>query len=65
MYKKKTIASLVTAPITQNIALIRISGPITYQIITKIFTWSLPEYSQPKPQLVFGKIVDPKKNICN
>jgi len=65
MYKKKTIASLVTAPINKNIVPIRISGPITYQIITKIFPRPLPEYLEPKPQLVFGKIVNPKKNIYN
>jgi tRNA modification GTPase len=65
MYEKKTIASLVTAPITQNIALIRISGPITYQIITKIFDRSLPEYPQPKPQLIFGKIINSQREVID
>ena len=65
MFAKKTIVSLVTAPITQNIALIRLSGPQTYSIITQIFDRSLPEYPQPKPQLVFGKIVNSKKEIID
>src|SRR5436305_734016 len=61
----KTIASLVTAPITQNIALIRISGPQTYSIITKIFDRSLPEYPLKKPQLIFGKIINSQKEIVD
>ncbi|KLL02096.1 MAG: tRNA modification GTPase [Mycoplasmataceae bacterium RC_NB112A] len=61
----KTITALVTAPITQNIALIRISGSQTYPIITRIFDRSLPEYPQPKPQLIFGKILDSKKKIVD
>jgi len=61
----KTIASLVTAPITQNIALIRISGPQTYQIIGQIFDRSLPNYPQKKPQLIFGKIVGSQKEIID
>src|SRR5688572_15828891 len=65
MFFNKTITSLVTAPITQNIALIRISGSQTYQIITKIFDRSLPEYPQPKPQLIFGKIVNSQKGIID
>src|SRR3954447_12817761 len=65
MPSKKTIASLVTAPITQNIALIRVSGPTTYQIITKIFDRSLPEYPQKKPQLIFGKIINFQKKIID
>src|SRR5688572_32927666 len=65
MFFNKTITSLVTAPITQNIALIRISGPITYQIITKIFDRSLPEYPQKKPQLIFGKIINSQQEIID
>jgi tRNA modification GTPase len=65
MFNQKTIASLVTAPITQNIALIRISGPATYQIITNIFDGSLPEYPQEKSQLVFGKIINSQKEITD
>ncbi|MCE8162644.1 MAG: tRNA uridine-5-carboxymethylaminomethyl(34) synthesis GTPase MnmE [Candidatus Moeniiplasma glomeromycotorum] len=61
----KTITSLITAPITQNIALIRISGPQTYSIIAQIFDRSLPAYPQPKPQLVFGQIINPQKEILD
>jgi len=63
----KTIASLVTAPITQNIALIRISGSKSYEIITKIFDRSLPSYPQTNSQLVFGHIINPlsKKEIVD
>src|SRR3954462_9154905 len=61
----KTITSLVTAPITQNVALIRISGPQTYQIINKIFDRILPSYPQKKPQLLFGKIINSKKEIVD
>src|SRR4051812_42761743 len=61
----KTITSLVTAPITQNIALIRISGPQTYPIITQIFDRPLPEYPQKKPQLIFGKIINSQKEIVD
>jgi tRNA modification GTPase len=65
LFYKKTISSLVTAPITQNIALIRISGPHTYQIIDKIFSRSLPKYPQGKPQLIFGKIINSQKEIID
>src|SRR5215213_2481382 len=61
----KTITSLVTAPITQNIALIRISGPQTYVIIRQIFDRPLSEYPQKKPQLIFGKIVNSQKEIID
>lgn len=61
----KTITSLVTAPITQNIALVRISGPQTYQIINKIFDRSLLKYPQKKPQLIFGKIVNSQKEVID
>ena len=61
MFIEKTIVALVTAPITQNIALIRISGPQTYPIITQIFDRPLPEYPQKKPQLIFGKIINSQK----
>ncbi|CAI2161546.1 13845_t:CDS:2 [Funneliformis geosporum] len=61
----KTITSLVTAPITQNIALVRISGPQTYQIINKIFDRILPNYPQKKPQLLFGKIINSKKEFID
>lgn len=61
----KTITSLITAPITQNIALIRISGPTTYRIIAQIFDRSLPLYPQSKPQLIFGKIVNSHQQIID
>jgi tRNA modification GTPase len=65
MFGKKTITSLVTAPITQNIALIRISGTQTYSIISRIFDRSLPEYPQKAPQLIFGKIINSKKEVVD
>src|SRR6185369_15747473 len=65
MFAKKTIVALVTAPLTQNIALIRISGTATYQIITKIFDRPLPEYPQKKPQLIFGRIINLQKEIID
>jgi tRNA modification GTPase len=34
--KIKTIVALVTAPVNQNIAIIRLSGPLSYEIIGKI-----------------------------
>src|SRR5436305_14616928 len=65
MYFNKTIVFLVTAPITQNIALIRISGPKTYPIITKIFDRPLSNYPQPRPQLIFGKIINPQQETID
>ena len=56
----KTIASLVTAPITQNIAIIRVSGSETYKIIQKIFAGPLPAYPQKEKKLVLGHIIEPK-----
>src|SRR3954452_24971976 len=64
-FYKKTIASLVTAPITQNIALIRVSGSNTYSIVAKIFDRSLPEYPQKKPRLIFGKIINSRKEVID
>jgi tRNA modification GTPase len=65
MIFSQTIVSLVTAPITQNIALIRISGPQTYPIIQKIFSGSLPAYPQKEKKLVFGKIINFQKEIID
>jgi len=61
----KTIVALVTAPITQNIALIRISGSKTYLIINQIFDRPLPEHIQQKPQLIFGNIINQQKEIID
>lgn len=61
----KTIVSLVTAPITQNVALIRVSGSQTYSIVIKIFDRLLPKYPQNKPQLIFGKIINSRKEIID
>ena len=61
----KTIVSLVTAPITQNVAIIRISGPKTYGITKQIFKGSLPKYPQKKPQLLLGKIINIKKEVID
>lgn len=61
----ETIVSLVTAPITQNIALIRISGSKTYQIISQIFDRKLPDYPQKKSQLIFGKIIDSQEETID
>ncbi|CAG8509682.1 203_t:CDS:1 [Paraglomus occultum] len=65
MFTKRTIVALATAPITQNIALIRVSGPQTYSIITRIFDRSLPEYPPKNSQLIFGKIINPQKEIID
>lgn len=61
----KTIVALATAPVTQNIALIRISGPQTYPIIGRVFDRPLPNYSAKKPQLIFGCLVDQQKDIID
>ncbi|WNE40290.1 MAG: tRNA modification GTPase MnmE [Mycoplasmataceae bacterium] len=61
----ETIVSLLTAPITQNIALIRISGSKTYQIISQIFNHSLPNYPQEKSQLIFGRIINSQKEFID
>jgi tRNA modification GTPase len=65
MLLNQTITSLVTAPITQNIALIRISGSQTYSIIAQIFDRPLPEYPQKRPQLIFGKIVNSQREVID
>src|SRR4051794_13719975 len=56
----RTIVSLVTAPITQNVAIIRVSGSKTYKIIQKIFCGPLPTYPQKEKKIVLGQIVEPK-----
>src|SRR6185312_4958723 len=61
MFIERTIVALATAPITQNIALIRISGSQTYSIIMQIFDRPLPKYPPKSPQLIFGKIVNSQK----
>src|ERR1700744_326095 len=60
--KSRTIVSLVTAPITQNIAIIRISGSLTYKIINKIFDKKVP-YASKKPIILLGKIRREKEII--
>ncbi|MEG7979264.1 MAG: tRNA uridine-5-carboxymethylaminomethyl(34) synthesis GTPase MnmE [Mollicutes bacterium UO1] len=65
MSGKTTIVALVTAPITQNIALIRLSGPQTYSIISQIFDRALPEYRQKKSQLIFGKVINSQQEIID
>ncbi|RHZ35703.1 tRNA uridine-5-carboxymethylaminomethyl(34) synthesis GTPase MnmE [endosymbiont GvMRE of Glomus versiforme] len=62
---KKTIVALVTAPVTQNVALVRISGSLSYSIIAKIFDRSLPKYSQKEPRLIFGRIIDSQQKIVD
>jgi len=65
MIFQRTIVALATAPITQNIALIRISGSQTYSIIMQIFDRPLPKYPPKSPQLIFGKIVNSQKEIID
>jgi len=66
MFNKKTIVALATAPITQNIALIRISGPKTYNLVSEFFDRSLPiPKHSPSPQLTFGKIINSRKEIID
>jgi len=65
MIFQKTIVSLVTAPITQNIALVRISGSQTYPIIRKIFRGPLPDCLQEEKKLVFGKMINFRKEVID
>src|SRR5438270_9283499 len=65
MLNEKTIVALATAPLTQNIALIRISGSATYNLVSEIFDRSLPENPQKSPQIVFGNIIYQKKEIID
>jgi len=65
MIFQKTIVSLVTAPITQNIALVRISGSQTYPIIQKIFHGPLPDCPQEEKKLVFGKMINFRKEVID
>ena len=65
MFFAKTITSLVTAQITQNIALIRISGPETYQIIQKIFLGPSLSHPHEEKKLIFGKIVNSRREIID
>jgi len=65
MFDEKTIVALVTAPITQNIALIRISGPATYKLVGEIFDRPLLEHPQKIPQIVFGNIINQKKETID
>src|SRR5256714_5973379 len=65
MFNEKTIVALATAPLTQNIALIRISGSATYNLVSEIFDRSLPENPQKSPQIVFGNIINQKKEIID
>ena len=65
MIFQKTIVSLVTAPITQNIALVRISGSQTYPIIQKIFRGPLPDCPQEEKKLVFGKMINFRKEVID
>src|ERR1700748_2594149 len=65
MSLSKTIVSLVTAPISQNIAIIRISGPQTYQIIRKIFLEPLPNYPQPERKLIFGHLINSQQETVD
>ncbi|WNE41456.1 MAG: tRNA modification GTPase MnmE [Mycoplasmataceae bacterium] len=59
----KTIVAVVTAPITQNIAIIRISGPKTYEIIKNIFNKKIPEKQTNKNNIILGKIIENKEVI--
>jgi tRNA modification GTPase len=56
----RTIVALVTAPITQNIAIIRISGPKTYEIIKNIFEKKIPNKQTNSNNIRLGKIMKDK-----
>ena len=56
MLEVKTIVALVTAPINQNLAIVRISGPAAYSLVSPIFDRSLNQNRQQNPQLIWGKI---------
>jgi tRNA modification GTPase len=53
----RTITALVTAPVAQNVALIRLAGPATYSIINKIFQRSNHRPLARKRGINFGQII--------
>ncbi len=53
----RTIVALVTAPINQNIAIIRISGPETYKIISQVFSKEMPSTNERRREVFLGKII--------
>jgi tRNA modification GTPase len=61
----RTIVALVTAPITQNVALIRVSGPKTYPVISQIFNKKLSNSSKRKPEIIFGCLVNNEKQTVD
>jgi tRNA modification GTPase len=66
----RTIVSLVTSPITQNIAIIRISGSKTYKILRKIYgnqgkKMEINNLIKIRKRIIFGKIIDEKKEAVD
>ncbi len=55
----RTIYSLVTKPINQNVAIIRISGPETFSIVKKI----IPKLNHKKNNIEFHKIFHKKEFV--
>jgi tRNA modification GTPase len=64
---EKTIVGLATAPFTQNLAIIRISGKNTYNIIEKIFKKNgkeeLLNFFDKKNKVIYGSIISDSKVI--
>lgn len=65
IFFNKTITSLVTAPINQNVAIIRISGPESYSIINNIFNREIKKNYKNSPDLILGNIINRKKIIID
>lgn len=53
----KTIVALVTAPVNQNIAIIRISGPASYEIVQKICTKQLARKNTKQTAVILDRIM--------
>jgi tRNA modification GTPase len=63
MELSRTIVSLVTLPVTQNIAIIRVSGPKTYEIIQKVFSRKIKKEAPEPTRVIYGKIMDGKEVV--
>lgn len=58
----ETIVSLATAPLKSALAIIRISGDKTYEIVQKMFNKELPEEGN---KIIYGNIFDVENNLID
>lgn len=58
----ETIVSLATAPLKSALAIIRISGDKTYEIVQKMFNKELPEEGN---KIIYGNIFDVGNNLID